>query len=141
MDPNLKDETIEVPSISSKKPRQISTSILMNILKPRAYEIFEMVKMEIEKEGLQNSINAGVVISGGTALLDGILDVADGIFSIPVRIGSPYGVGGLIDKVNTPDFATAVGLIKYGFADMKDKGFIRNKPKNIMQKFKDYFGV
>jgi cell division protein FtsA len=58
-----------------------------------------------------------------------------------VRIGSPYGVGGLIDKVNTPDFATAVGLIKYGFADMKDKGFIRNKPKNIMQKFKDYFGV
>jgi len=141
MDPNLKDETIEVPAISSKKPRQISTSILMNILKPRAYEIFEMVKMEIEKEGLQNSINAGVVISGGTALLDGILDVADGIFSIPVRIGYPQGVGGLIDKVNTPDFATAVGLIKYGFADMKDKGYIRNKPKNVMQKFKDYFGI
>jgi cell division protein FtsA len=113
----------------------------MNILKPRAYEIFEMVKMEIEKEGLQNSINAGVVISGGTALLDGILDVADGIFSIPVRIGYPQGVGGLIDKVNTPDFATAVGLIKYGFADMKDKGYIRNKPKNVMQKFKDYFGI
>jgi cell division protein FtsA len=141
MDPNLKDETIEVSSVSGKKPRQISTSILMNILKPRAYEIFEMVKMEIEKEGLQNSINAGVVISGGTALLDGILDVADGIFSIPVRIGAPYGVGGLIDKVNTPDFATAVGLIKYGFADMKDKGFIRNKPKNVMQKFKEYFGI
>ncbi|HOW45422.1 MAG TPA: cell division protein FtsA [Candidatus Aminicenantes bacterium] len=141
MDPNLKDETIEVPAISSKKPRQISTSILMNILKPRAYEIFEMVKAEIEKEGLQNSINAGVVISGGTALLDGILDVADGIFSIPVRIGYPHGVGGLIDKVNTPDFATAVGLIKYGFADMKDKGYIRNKPKNVVQKFKDYFGI
>ncbi|MCU0237242.1 MAG: cell division protein FtsA [Acidobacteria bacterium] len=141
MDPNLKDETIEVPAISSKKPRQISTSILMNILKPRAYEIFEMVKMEIEKEGLQNSINAGVVISGGTALLDGILEVADGIFSIPVRVGYPQGVGGLIDKVNTPDFATAVGLIKYGFADMKDKGYIRNKPKNVMQKFKDYFGI
>jgi len=141
MDPNLKDETIEVPAISSKKPRQISTSILMNILKPRAYEIFEMVKAEIEKEGLQNSINAGVVISGGTALLDGILDVADSIFSIPVRIGYPHGVGGLIDKVNTPDFATAVGLIKYGFADMKDKGYIRNKPKNVMQKFKDYFGI
>ncbi len=141
MDPNLKDETIEVPQISSKKPRQISTSILMNILKPRASEIFEMVKMEIEKEGLQNSINAGVVISGGTALLDGILEVADGIFSIPVRIGYPHGVGGLIDKVNTPDFATAVGLIKYGFADMKDKGYIRNKPKNVLHRFKDYFGI
>ncbi|MEI6613749.1 MAG: cell division protein FtsA [Chrysiogenales bacterium] len=141
LDPNLKDETFEVPSVSGKKPRQISTSLLMNILKPRAYEIFEMVKMEIEKEGLQNSINAGVVISGGTALLDGILDVADGIFSIPVRIGSPFGIGGLIDKVNTPEFATAVGLIKYGFSDMKDKGFIRNKPKNFSQKIKNYFGI
>jgi cell division protein FtsA len=141
MDPSLKDETFEVPSVSGKKSRQISTSLLMNILKPRAYEIFEMVKMEIEKEGLQNSINAGVVISGGTALLDGILDIADGIFSIPVRIGSPFGIGGLIDKVNTPEFATAVGLIKYGFSDMKDKGFIRNKSKNFAQKIKNYFGI
>jgi cell division protein FtsA len=141
LDPNLKDETFEGPSVSGKKPRQISTSLLMNILKPRAFEIFEMVKMEIEKEGLQNSINAGVVISGGTALLDGILDVADGIFSIPVRIGSPFGIGGLIDKVNTPEFATAVGLIKYGFSDMKDKGFICNKPKNFTQKIKKYFGI
>lgn len=141
MDPNLRDETIEVPQISSKKPRQISPSILMSILTPRAHEIFEMVKMEIEKEGLQNSINAGVVISGGTAQLGGILEVADDIFSIPVRIGFPHGIGGLIDKVNTPDFATAVGLLKYGFADMMDKGYIRNKPKNVIQKFKDYFGI
>ena len=67
----------------------------MNILKPRAYEIFEMVKMEIEKEGLQNSINAGVVISGGTALLDGILEVADGI--MPQR---PAGVDAHVIRWN-----------------------------------------
>lgn len=140
-DPNLKDETIEVASVSGRKSRLIPTSILMSILKPRAVEIFEMVKNKIDGEGFQNSINAGVVISGGSALLDGLLEIADGIFSVPVRLGAPYGVGGLIDKVNTPDFATAVGLLKYGFADMKEKGFIRNYPRSPWKKLKDYFGI
>ena len=140
-DPNLKDETIEVASVSGRKSRLIPTSILMSILKPRAIEIFEMVKNKIDGEGFQNSINAGVVISGGSALLDGLLEIADSIFSVPVRLGAPYGVGGLIDKVNSPDFATAVGLLKYGFADMKEKGFIRNYPRSPWKKFKDYFGI
>ena len=140
-DPNLKDETIEVPSVSGRKSRLIPTSILMSILKPRAVEIFEMVKNKIDAEGFQNSINAGVVISGGSALLDGLLEIADSIFSVPVRIGTPYGIGGLIDKVNTPDFATAVGLLKYGFSDMKEKGIIFTKPKNPWLRFKEYFGI
>lgn len=140
-DPNLKDETIEVMGVGGKKSRLIPTSILMNILKPRAIETFEKVKAEIDKEGLQNSINAGVVISGGTAQLDGILEIADDIFSVPVRIGHPCGVGGLIDKVNSPDFATSVGLLKYGFNDMKEKGYLKNAPRSPWQKMKEFFGV
>jgi len=139
--PDLKDESIEVPGVgNNKKPRLIPTSILMSILKPRAVEIFEEVKGRIEVEALQNSINAGVVICGGSAVLDGLLEIADDIFSVPVRIGVPAGVGGLIDKVNMPDYATAVGLLKYGFQDMKEKGIIRS-PKNIIQKTKDWFGI
>jgi cell division protein FtsA len=140
-DPNLKDETIEVTGVGGKKARLIPTSILMTILNPRAKETFEQVKTEIEKEGLTNSINAGVVISGGTAQLDGLLEIADDIFSVPVRIGQPYGVGGLIDKVNSPDFATSVGLLKYGFADMRDRGMLKNTPNGPWQKMKELFGV
>ncbi len=138
---DLQNETIEVPTVSGSRPRLIAVSLLMDILKTRAVEIFELVRADIEKEGLLNSINAGVVISGGTALLAGLHEVADSIFSVPVRIGNPAGVGGLIDKVGTPDFATAVGLIKYGFADMKDKGMIRNKPKSAWKKVLDFFGM
>jgi len=139
-DPNLKDETIEVSSVSGRKSRLIPTSILMSILKPRAVEVFEMVKNKIDAEGFQNSINAGVVVTGGSALLDGLLEIADTIFSVPVRLGVPQGVGGLIDKVNTPDYASAVGLLKYGFLDMKVKGIIRNAPRNMIQRVKEYFG-
>lgn len=140
-DPGLKDETIEVPSVGGKKPRLIPTSILYNVLKPRAAEIFEMVKENIEAARLHNSINAGVVICGGTASLDGLLEIADDVFSGPVRLGRPLGMGGLIDKVGAPDFATGVGLLKYGFQDMKTKGLLRNKPKNAWQRLVEFFGV
>ncbi len=140
-DPNLRSQNIEIPSMGGKKRRMISASLLTDILKPRAEEIFEMVKKKIESEGLENKINAGIVITGGSAVLDGLLEIADEIFSAPVRIGKPSGIGGLIDKVDTPEFATSVGLLKYGLKDMKDKGMIRNQPKNFFQKLKGYFNV
>ncbi|MCK4760646.1 MAG: cell division protein FtsA [Candidatus Aminicenantes bacterium] len=140
-DPNLKNQNIEIPSMGGKKQRLISATLLADILRPRAEEIFEMVKQKIEDEGLENKINAGIVITGGSAVLDGLLEIADEIFSAPVRIGRPYGSGGLIDKVNTPDFATSVGLIKYGLLDMKDRGVISNQPQNLLQKLKGYFNI
>ena len=120
--------------------RLISVSLLAEILKPRAEEIFEMVKRKIEEEGLENKINAGIVITGGSAELSGLLEIADDIFAAPVRIGKPTGVGGLIDKVNTPEFSTSVGLIKYGLIDMKDRGVIKDQPTGIIQKIKEYVG-
>ncbi len=140
MDPNLKNQNIEIPSVGGKRKRLISVSLLSDILRPRAEEIFEMVKNKIESEGLEDKINAGIVLTGGSAVLDGLIEVADEIFSAPVRIGNPYGAGGLIDKVNTPDFSTAVGLLKYGLLDLKDRGMIKNQPKGWMQKAKEWFG-
>ena len=99
-----------------------------------------MVKNKIESEGLEDKINAGIVLTGGSAVLDGLIEVADEIFSAPIRIGNPYGAGGLIDKVNTPDFSTAIGLLKYGLLDLKDRGWIRNQPKGWIQKAKEWFG-
>lgn len=140
-DPNLRNQNIEIPSMGGKKRRMISASLLTDILKPRADEIFDLVKRKIEDEGLQNKINAGIVITGGSALLDGLLEIADEIFAAPVRIGRPYGIGGLIDKVNSPEFATSTGLIKYGLLDMKDKGMIGNLPRNLFQRIKGYFNI
>lgn len=140
-DPNLRNQNIEIPSMGGKKKRVISASLLADILKPRAEEIFEMAKRKIEDEGLENKINAGIVITGGSAVLDGLLEIADEIFSAPVRIGRPIGIGGLIDKVNTPEFATSVGLIKYGLMDMKDRGMFRNQPQSFLQKLKGYFNI
>jgi cell division protein FtsA len=139
-DPNLKDQNIEIPSVGGKKMRLISASLLSDILKPRAEEIFEMVKRKIEEEGFENKINAGIVITGGSAYLGGLLEIADDIFAAPVRIGIPYGVGGLIDKVNTPEFSTSVGLIKYGLMDMRDRGVIKEQPTGFFQKIKEYVG-
>ena len=139
-DPNLKNQNIEIPSVGGKKMRLISASLLSDILKPRAEEIFDMVKRRIESEGLENKINAGIVITGGSAVLDGLLEIADEIFSAPVRIGRPYDVGGLIDKVNTPDFSTSVGLLKYGLLDMKNRGVIKSQPKGFFKKIFENIG-
>ncbi len=139
-DPNARDQNIEIPSVGGKKMRMISVSLLADILKPRAEEIFEMVKRKIEEEGFENKINAGIVITGGSAYLDGLLEIADDIFAAPVRVGRPFGLGGLIDKVSTPEFSTSVGLIKYGLIDMKDRGVIKNQPISFFQKIKEYVG-
>lgn len=139
-DPNVKDQNIEIPSVGGKKVRVISASLLSDILRPRAEEIFEMVKRRIEEEGFENKINAGIVITGGSAYLGGLLEIADEIFAAPVRVGKPFGVGGLIDRVNSPEFATSVGLIKYGLIDMKDRGVIKEQPTGWFQKLKEYVG-
>ncbi len=137
-DLSMLEETIEVPTVSGSKQRPISLSVINDILKPRAEEILELIKNQIEKEHRLNTINSGVVLCGGGAMLKGIVEIAEDVFSLPVRLGIPYGVGGLIDKVNTPDFATAVGLVKYAYSEMKNSGKIKQK-KGMMEKFIDFF--
>ena len=141
MDPNLRNQNIEIPSVGGKKMRLINPSLLTEILKPRAEEIFEMIRNKIEQEGLENKINAGVVLTGGTSQLDGLLEVADEIFSTPVRVGKPTGLGGLIDKVNTPDFSTSLGLIKYGLLDMRNRGVMPDSSGGFLQKVREWIGL
>ena len=140
MDPNLRNQNIEIPSVGGKKMRLINPSLLTEILKPRAEEIFEMIRNKIEQEGLENKINAGVVLTGGTSQLDGLLEVADEIFSTPVRVGRPTGLGGLSDKVNTPDFSTSLGLIKYGLLDMRNRGVMPDSSSGFFQKVREFIG-
>ena len=137
---NDEQETIEVPSVGTgRKPRVLSRQLLADIIQPRAEEIFRLVDNDIKRMGYEKSLNSGMVLTGGTALLDGLEGVAEEIFDLPVRRGDPTGVGGLVDRVNTPDYATAVGLLLYGHSLMKDKGFSKDRKKGLFAKFRDFF--
>ena len=107
------DETIEVASVGGRKPRVMSRRILSEILQPRAEEIFHLVWDEIRRAGYERSLNSGIVLVGGGSILEGMPEIAEQIFDLPVRRGSPTGVGGLADHVNSPTFATPVGLVLY----------------------------
>jgi cell division protein FtsA len=139
--PTVEDqETIEVPSVGKgRKPRVLSRQLLADIIQPRAEEIFRLVDSDIKRMGYDKSLNSGIVLTGGTALLEGIEEVAEEIFDLPVRRGDPGGVGGLVDRVSTPDFATAVGLILYGFHIWQDRGLARDRKKGAFARFKDWF--
>jgi cell division protein FtsA len=108
------DETMEVASVGGRKPRIMARRILSEILQPRAEEIFHMVWDEIRRAGYEKSLNSGIVLTGGGAILDGMPEIAEQIFDLPIRRGCPGNVGGLADHVNSPTFATGVGLALYG---------------------------
>ena len=105
------EETIEVASVGGRRPRVMGRRILTEVLQPRAEEIFHLVWDEIRHAGYEKSLNSGIVLTGGGAILEGLPEIAEQIFDLPIRRGSPTGVtGGLADHVNSPAFATAVGL-------------------------------
>src|SRR5512139_363260 len=107
------DATIEVASVGGRKPRLMARRILSEILQPRAEAIFHLVWDEIRRAGYEKSINSGIVLTGGGAILEGMPEISEQIFDLPIRRGAPAGVGGLADHVNSPAFATAVGLALY----------------------------
>ncbi len=109
-----KDETIEVPSVGGRKPRVLSRQTLTEIIEPRVEEILSLVHDEVVRMGYANLIPAGVILTGGSAILEGIPELAEQIFNLPVRRGTPVGIGGLVDLVNSPMYATGVGLVLYG---------------------------
>jgi len=138
------EETIEIPGMGGREPRKLPRQILGEILEPRMEEIFSLIQREIYRTGMESHINSGIVITGGTALLHGTSEIAESVFSLPVRIGRPSGISGLTDVVNNPMYATGVGLVIYGARNQVSKKFrirdnnIFNKVMNRMKKwFKD----
>jgi cell division protein FtsA len=138
-----KDEMIEVPSVGGREPRVLSRQLLAEILEPRVEEIFTLVNREIIKSGYEDLIASGVVITGGTSILPGMPELAEQIFGMPVRRGVPQDIGGLIDVVNSPVYATGVGLVKYGCRNMESRNFTigqENIFDKVMRRMKEWFG-
>ena len=127
------DEMIEVPGMGGRKPRKLQRQILGEILEPRLEEIFELTYRELFRARMENMVNAGVVLTGGTSLLDGVADVAESVFNLPTRLGKPQGIKGLVDVVNNPMYATGVGLVLFA-ARHRDAKKFRIRDKNIFNR-------
>lgn len=139
-----KDEMIEVPSVGGREPREVSRQILVRIIEPRMEEILTMAYEEIVRSGLEEVLAAGVVLTGGSSLMPGTLELAERVFNMPVRRGYPTGCGGLMDVVNSPVYATGVGLILYGSRHLKveprtGRGLMGWMVKNIKRWFGEFF--
>jgi cell division protein FtsA len=107
-------DMIEVGSVGGQKPRQLAQSVLTQIIEARVEEIVKIVEWELVRSGYVESLHAGIVLTGGVALLPGIRELAERVFDLPVRIGAPYHFGGLGDVVKNPIYSTATGLLMYG---------------------------
>ena len=114
------DEEIEVPGVGGHAPRRTARRVLSDIIEPRVEEIFAVIRKRIEDTGMLEQLSAGVVLTGGAVLLAGMTDFAEEILGMPVRIGMPNGVKGITQLVHGPEFATGVGLVKYGAHAMRE---------------------
>ena len=126
-----KDETIEVAGVGGRKPRVLSRQILGEITEPRVEEIFTLINNDLHRSGYEDLINSEVVITGGSAELYGITEMAEQVFNAPSRVGYPEGIKGLVEVVNKPMYATAVGLVLYGAKRAKGGKKFRIRDTNI----------
>jgi len=107
------DETIKVPSVGDRDPRDLSRQALAEVVEPRYDELFTLVQAELRRSGFEDLVAAGIVLTGGTSKMEGVIELAEEIFHMPVRLGTPQNVSGLTDIVNNPIYSTGVGLLQY----------------------------
>ncbi|HVN44864.1 MAG TPA: cell division protein FtsA, partial [Steroidobacteraceae bacterium] len=107
------DESIEVPSVGDRPSRRLARQTLAEIVEPRYEELFGLVRDELRRSGFEEVIAAGIVLTGGSAKMEGAIELAEEVFHVPVRLGLPQSVQGLSDVVRNPIFSTGVGLLLY----------------------------
>lgn len=127
------EEIIEVPSMGGRTPRSVSRKILCEIIEPRLEEVFQLIQREIAKSGYEGNLASGIVMTGGSTLLPGMIDMAEQHFNVPVRQGVPVNVGGLVDVISSPVYATGVGLVLYGM-NQQDRNLFRIREANLFCK-------
>lgn len=116
------EETIKVPSVGERPPRDLSRQALAEVVEPRYDELFTLIQAELRRSGFEDMIPAGIVLTGGTAKMEGAVELAEEIFHMPVRLGVPQEFKGLADVVRNPIYATGVGLLHYGTRHHAESG-------------------
>ncbi|MEW6685027.1 MAG: cell division protein FtsA [Candidatus Edwardsbacteria bacterium] len=138
------DETIKVPGVGGREEREVSRQVLAAIIEPRMEEIFSLALREIKRTDFADLLAAGIVLTGGTAKMPGMAELAEQVFNLPVKVGIPYGVSGLVDSVKDPIHATGVGLVLYGKENLDKEGLQgateANLFEKIVRKMRSWFG-
>jgi cell division protein FtsA len=134
------NDTVDVASVGGRRSRLMSRRILSEILQPRAEEIFHLVWDDVRRSGYERSLNSGIVLTGGGSILEGLPEIAEQIFDLPVRRGAPSGVGGLADHVASPAFATPVGLTLYAHRNRPpDAPRVGSTISQVVERFRGIF--
>jgi len=126
-------ETIEVAGVGGRAPRELSRKALAEIVEPRYVELFELVKAEIQRNGFDGKIPAGIVLTGGTSKMEGVVELAESIFQTSVRIGVPENFKGMESVLKNPIYATSLGLLGYGFDQLK-QGIALEQNRSLFDK-------
>ncbi|MDP2805601.1 MAG: cell division protein FtsA [Gallionellaceae bacterium] len=139
----LADEApIEVPGVGERGVRTLSRQTLADVIEPRVEELYSLVQAELRRSGFEDLLSSGIVITGGSSAMQGMVELGEEIFHMPVRLGLPRYVGGLSDVVKTPRFATGVGLLLYGLDQQKKNEVHRMSSgsfKDVMTRMKEWF--
>ena len=127
------EESIEVPGVGGRPTRELSRSSLADIIQPRYTELFELVRAEINRNGFEDKISAGIVFTGGTSKMEGVVELAESIFQTSVRLGIPNKFSGMESILQNPIYATSIGLVDHGFKQMNE-GLIAEKNQSWLSK-------
>jgi len=136
------EETIEVPSVGERPPRRLARQTLAEVVEPRYEELLSLIQAELRRSGFENLIAAGIVMTGGSSKMEGVIELAEEIFHMPVRLGSPQYVTGLVDVVRNPIYATGVGLLLFGNQHRNDRGgdsAVGVNAKGVWERMKNWF--
>ncbi len=136
------DEVIQVPGVGERNERKLSRQALAEVVEPRYDELFTLIQAELRRSGYEDLVAAGIVLTGGTARIEGAVELAEEIFHMPVRVGAPVNVKGLGDIVKNPIYATGVGLLHYGIRQQKEgrPGPESEESRNsVLEKMKRWF--
>jgi cell division protein FtsA len=137
------DETIEVPSVGDRPPRRLARQTLAEIVEPRYEELFGLIRDELRRAGLEESVATGIVLTGGSAKMEGAIELAEEVFHMPVRLGVPQYVSGLVDVVSNPIHATGVGLLLYAKSNLDVQRtvapLLAGGMRNILERMKAWF--
>jgi cell division protein FtsA len=136
------DGVIEVPGVGERGPRMLSRQTLSEVIEPRVEELYSLVQAELRRSGFDDLLSSGIVITGGSSAMQGMVELGEEIFHLPVRLGIPKYVGGLSDVVKTPRMATGVGLLLYGLEHHKNTEAARMQASSfgdVLAKMKSWF--
>jgi cell division protein FtsA len=137
------DETIEVPSVGDRPPRRLARQTLAEIVEPRYEELFGLIRDELRRAGLEEQVATGIVLTGGSAKMEGAIELAEEVFHMPVRLGIPQYVSGLVGVVSNPIHATGVGLLLYAKSNLdaqrNEAPLLAGGMKNIFERMKAWF--